>query len=101
MALNCFIFQKLTKIRLAAGGFAPRTPKPPAAEAPTQTSSVLRLSYTSLLTHVSQVRHLHFLTISLRPLPLANSWLSANKSRLQIFHSTISLFHKSSSFEIC
>ena len=33
--------------------------------------------YTSLLTTSPKVRHLHFLTISFRPLPLPKSWLSA------------------------
>ena len=32
-----------------------------------------------------------------RPLPLPKSWLSANRLRLQIFHSTISLPHKKDS----
>ena len=40
------------------------------------------------------IKHLHILTISFRPLPLPKSWLSANRLRLQIFHSTISLPHK-------
>ena len=35
-----------------------------------------------------------FLTICFRPLPLPKSWLSANRLRLQIFHSTISLPHE-------
>ena len=41
-------FPKNSKNRLAAGGLAPRPP------------SVIRLSWTSLLTHVSQFRYFHF-----------------------------------------
>ena len=59
-----------------------------------QTSVSDTFEYTSLLTHVFQVRPLHFSTISFRPLPLPTSWQSAIRLRLQIFHSTISLPHK-------
>ena len=46
--------------------------------------------------HVSQFRHLHFLTFSLSPLlPLANSWLHAKHGpRLLILHSATSLYYK-------
>ena len=37
---------------------------------------------------------MHLRTISFRPLPLPKFWLSANRLRLQIFHSTIILPHK-------
>ena len=47
--------------------------------------------YTSLLNTSPKVDILHFLIISFRPFPLPKSWLRANRLRLQIFHSTISL----------
>ena len=43
-------FQKITKNRPAAGGFAPRPPKPPAAGGPApKPPSVMHLNYTSFL----------------------------------------------------
>ena len=49
---------------------------------------------------ISQFIHFLFLTFGLSHLPLAKSRLSAkHRPRLLIFHSTISLSHKSSSFE--
>ena len=47
--------------------------------------------YTSFLNTSPKVDILHFLIISFRPFPLPKSWLRANRLRLQIFHSTISL----------
>ena len=44
--LKISFFQKLTKNRPAAGGFAPKPPEPPAAP---QNLSVMRLSYTTFL----------------------------------------------------
>ena len=58
-------FPKITENRHAGGGFAPRPP------------SVIRLRYTSLITHVSQYRHFHRLAFGLSPLPLAKPWLGA------------------------
>ena len=49
MALKSLFFKKITKNR------------PPAGASPPDPPSVMRLSFTSLLTHVSQVTHLHFL----------------------------------------
>ena len=45
-----FFFQKVTKNRPTAGGFAPKPPKPPAAGGPAPRSpSAIPLSYTSFL----------------------------------------------------
>ena len=83
--IKIVFFPKTYKNRPAAGGFAPRPP------------SVIRLStiaYSWLTQHVSYGRHLLFLTINFRPLPIPKSWLSAYRLQLQIFQSTISLAHK-------
>ena len=71
-----------TPITIGGWGLCPQTPVSDTFE------------YTSLLTHVFQVRLLHFSTISFRSLSLPKSWQSAIRLRLQIFHSTISLLHK-------
>ena len=94
--LNSFFFQKLTKNRPAAGGFAPSTPVATGGWGLCpQTPVCDTFECTSLLNTSFQVRLLHtFQQLVFRPLPLPKSWQSAIRLRLQIFHSTISLPHK-------
>ena len=99
--LNSFFFPKTQKSPSGWGLF-PQTPIDTGGwglRRPDPCLWNVWVAYTSLLTHASKVRHLHVLTISFCPLPLPESWLSAIRLRLQIFHSTISLPHKSSFFE--
>ena len=85
-----FFSKKLQKNRPAAGGFAPRPPKPPADPRPPICDTV---ELHKLSQHVSKVRYLHFSAISLTSLSV-KSWLSADRQRFQIFHPTISLSHE-------
>ena len=52
------------KICPASGGFAPRPPTHPAiGDSALRPPSMIHLSYTSLLTHVSQSENFHFSTL--------------------------------------
>ena len=74
MALKWLFFQKITKNRPTAGGFAPRPPKPPAAGDPAPRPSVCDTFELHWLSqNVFKITYLHFSTrISLSPLPLQN-----------------------------
>ena len=59
-----FFFQKTTKNRSTAGGFAPRPPKPPAAGDPAPRPPVCDTFELHWLSqNVSKVTYLHFLII--------------------------------------
>ena len=79
---NVIFSQKITKKSLNGWELCPQTPV------------CDKVKLHELTYYDSQVRHLHFLTISLSPLPLTKSWSSVNRPQLQIFYSTISLSHQ-------
>ena len=73
MALKQLFFQKITKNRPAAGGFAPRPP------------SVIRLSYTDFF-NTSPKLDISLFYYQFEPSTFAKSWLRANR---QIFDDVI------------
>ena len=83
---SCF-FQKITKNRPTAGGFAPRPQSlRPLGAPPPHFPSVICLSYTGFLKTSPKLRICTFQLYWFKPSPFAKSWLSANK---QIFDDVI------------